>query len=67
LAAVLAATAHPVVGDVASTPAARLRADATCHGADFSRGYSEIPVSWLVESHGPWRTSGNSADRRGVV
>jgi len=38
LPAVLAATAHPAVGDVAATPAARLRADATCHGADFSRG-----------------------------
>jgi hypothetical protein len=38
LPAVLAATAHPAVGDVASTPSARLWADATCHGADCSRG-----------------------------
>jgi hypothetical protein len=38
LPAVLAPPAHPVVGDVAATPAAWLRADATCHGADFSRG-----------------------------
>jgi hypothetical protein len=38
LPAVLAPPAHPAVGDVAATPAAWLRADATCHGADFSRG-----------------------------
>ncbi|MDT7767713.1 MAG: hypothetical protein QOI30_709 [Mycobacterium sp.] len=44
LPAVLAATAQPVVGDVSSTPAARLRADATSHGPDFSRGACRIPV-----------------------
>src|ERR1700730_2868845 len=40
LPAVLAATAHPAIAghDGTSTPAAWLRADATCHGADFSRG-----------------------------
>jgi hypothetical protein len=50
LPAVLAATSQPVVADVAAAPAARLRADATAHGADFSRGYTGIPVSWNVES-----------------
>jgi hypothetical protein len=38
LPAVLAASAQAAVGNVASTPSARLWADATCHGADFSRG-----------------------------
>jgi hypothetical protein len=40
LPAVLTATTHPAVAghDGPATPAARLRADATCHGADFSRG-----------------------------
>jgi hypothetical protein len=44
----LTATAHPAVGDVAATPTAWLRADAACHGADFSRGVARIPVSWTV-------------------
>jgi hypothetical protein len=48
LPAVLTATAHPAVGDVAATPTAWLRADAACHGADFSRGVVRIPVSWTV-------------------
>jgi hypothetical protein len=58
LPAVLAPPAHPAVGDVAATPAAWLRADATCHGADFSRGSTGIPVSWNVESHGPGKILG---------
>jgi hypothetical protein len=55
---VLAPTAHPAVSDVAPAPAARLRTDATCHGADFSRGKTGIPVSWDVESHGPGKILG---------
>jgi hypothetical protein len=50
LPAVLAAASHPAVGHVASTPSARLRADATSHGADFSRGTRRIPVSLTVGS-----------------
>ena len=50
LPAVLTATAHPAVGNVAATPTAWLRADAACHGADFSRGAVRIPVSWTVGS-----------------
>jgi hypothetical protein len=52
LPAVLTATTHPAVGDVAATPTAWLRADAACHGADFSRGPVRIPVSWDVGSPG---------------
>jgi hypothetical protein len=50
LPAILTATAHPAVGNVAATPTAWLRADAACHGADFSRGAVRIPVSWTVGS-----------------
>ena len=58
LPAVLTATAHPAVGNVAATPTAWLRADAACHGADFSRGAVRIPVSWTVGSPGcPGTTS----------
>lgn len=42
---VLAATSQLVVVDITSTPAARLRADATAHRADFSRGDTGFPVS----------------------
>jgi hypothetical protein len=69
LPAVLTATAQPVLGDIASTPAARLRADATAHRPDFSRADTAIPVSWMLESHGAETVSnpGNSADRPSVV
>jgi hypothetical protein len=53
LAAVLAATAHPGIGHVTTTPAARLWSDATGHGRDFSRGDAAIPVSWTVGSQQP--------------
>lgn len=51
LPAVLAAPAHPAIGHVTTTPAARLWSNTTGHGADFSRGDAAIPVSWMVESH----------------
>src|SRR6201999_1144197 len=61
LPAVLAATPHPAVGVGPATPTAWLRADAACHGADFSRGAVRIPVSWTVGSHAyrrrPWEPS----------
>ena len=50
LPAVLAAASHPAVGDIPATPAARLRADASSHGADFSRGMRRTPVSSTVGS-----------------
>ena len=50
LPAVLAAASHRAVGDISATPSARLRADASSHGADFSRGISRIPVSLTVGS-----------------
>ena len=50
LPAVLAAASHPAVGDISATPAARLRADALSHGADFSRGMRRTPVSLPVGS-----------------
>ena len=63
LPAVLAATAQAAVGDVSTTPAARLRADTTSHEHDFSRGACRIPVSWTVGSCSP----GNYVVRRSVV
>jgi hypothetical protein len=53
LPAVLTATAHPAVGNVAATPTAWLRADAASHGADFSRGIARTPVSLTVGSDMP--------------
>jgi hypothetical protein len=69
--AVLTAPTQTAIRDIASTPAARLRADATAHGADFSPGSPGIPVSWIVESLPAIslcaETNGNSGDRLIVV
>jgi len=66
LAAVLAAPTQPAVtgGDGSAAPAARLRAVAACHGADFSRGAGRIPVSWKAGSPS---MPGNFAASRDVV
>jgi hypothetical protein len=53
LPAVLAASSHRAVGDVAATPSAWLGVDASCHGPDFSRGMRRIPVSLPVGSDVP--------------
>jgi hypothetical protein len=50
LPAVLTASPQPAVGDISATPAARLRADASSHGNDFSRGRRRSPVSLTVGS-----------------
>jgi hypothetical protein len=50
LPAVLTASPHPAVGDISATPAAWLRADASSHGTDFSRGLRRSPVSLTVGS-----------------
>jgi len=50
LPAVLPASPHPTVGDISATPAAGLRADASSHGTDFSRGMRRSPVSLTVGS-----------------
>ncbi len=50
---VLFASPHAAVSDISATPSARLRADASSHGADFSRGIGRSPVSLTAGSDVP--------------